>query len=388
MKKIQLIFIIVIISSSSFIISQNIKYPVQNPLEGRIVFEEKGCIYCHAINGYGENKAPDLAKNKYYGSFLDIASTIWNHIPKMNRKFRKLKIERPRFSDKEMLDLIYFIYYLRYLGEPGSVANGKKLLDNKGCINCHKVGGKGGDIGPEFSKLGKYSSPLLLAQAMWNHVPAMQKKMKELKIPYPTLTGKEMNDISIYIKLASYNTTKVRLSPGSPLKGEKVFKEKRCGNCHQLSGDNENIAPNLSDLDLNKSVTEVAAMMWNHSSDMLENIKEKKLIYPNFKDNEMADLIAYLYFLKFEDKPGNAEKGLKVFEEKGCASCHETGNGPDLKKLKPFKSRIQILQRMWNHATKMEDLLVIQNDEWPKLTLDEMRDLYEYLRSILIKRDF
>ncbi len=384
MKKIQLILVI-IISYSSILICQNINFPIQNPLEGRIVFEEKGCIYCHAINGYGENKAPDLGRNKYYGSFLNIASKIWNHIPQMNQKFRKLKIERPRFSDKEMLNLIYFIYYLRYLGEPGSVSNGKKLLSNKSCINCHKVGEKGGDIGPEFSDLGEYSSPLLLAQAMWNHGPTMQKKMKELKIPYPSLSGKEINDISVYIKLASYNTTKVRLSPGSPLKGQKVFKRKGCGNCHQIKGMEEKIGPNLSDIKLNKSVTEIAAMMWNHSSDMIDNMKEEKLNFPKFKDNEMADLIAYLYFIKFKDKPGDAKKGLLVFEEKGCASCHENGDGPDLTKLKPFKSRIHILQRMWNHATKMENLLVIQNDEWPKLTQKEMRDLYEYLISVLIK---
>ncbi len=39
-----------------------------NPIEGRIVLEEKGCINCHAIDGFGGDIGPDLVREKYYGS--------------------------------------------------------------------------------------------------------------------------------------------------------------------------------------------------------------------------------------------------------------------------------------------------------------------------------
>ncbi len=380
----KIFFFLLIVSVTQ---AQELKLP-SNPLDGRIVFEEKGCIQCHAIGGYGGTVAPDLAKDQYYGSFLELASIIWNHIPEMNRKFRELKMERPTFTGKEMLDLIYFIYYLRYLGEPGSVSNGKKLLTEKGCINCHKVSGKGGDIAPDFADLGEYSSPLFMAQAMWNHGPSMLETMKELNLKYPEISGDEINDISAYIRQASALTSvDIRMSPGNPANGKKLFRKKGCVNCHSVGGEGKKTGPNLSELDLNESVTDIAAQMWNHSPAMIDYMKEEKIKYPMFEGNEMADLIAYLYFIGFEDEPGDPVKGRMVFEEKGCVSCHENGGvGPDLSKIKPFDSRIQILQRMWNHAPRMEDLLLIRNNEWPELSKEEMQNLYAYLISIIQKK--
>ena len=376
---------VILLFIGSAIFAQELKLP-SNPLDGRIVFEEKGCIACHSISGYGGTIGPDLAREQYYGSFLELASIIWNHIPAMNRKFREMKINRPRFSEKEMQDLIFFIYYLRYLGEPGSVSNGKKLLSKKGCTNCHKIAGQGNDIAPDFTELGEYSSPLYMSQTMWNHGPSMQEKMKELNINYPELTGDNLNDITAYIRAASSTTSEIRMSPGNPANGKIIFRRKGCISCHQVDGGNDKTGPNLSELNLNKSVTEIAAQMWNHSPTMIEYMQEESVKYPMFEGNEMADLIAYLYFLGFEDPAGDISEGETVYEEKGCITCHDDGVGPDLTKMKPFSSRIQILQRMWNHASKMEDLLLIQNNEWPQLTTEEIRNLYAYLTSIIQKK--
>ena len=99
----------------------------------------------------------------------------------------------------------------------------------------------------------------------------------------------------------------------------------------------------------------------------------------------MADLIAYLYFLVFEDKPGDPSIGERVFEDKECAWCHEKGGdgiGTDLASLRRFNSPIRMAQLMWNHAPEMEDLLEVKNEEWPKLTVAEMQDLYAYLKNI------
>jgi cytochrome c551/c552 len=379
----QIYLVISILICTASIFAQELKLP-SNPLDGRIVFEEKGCIVCHSLSGYGGTIGPDLGRQKYYGSFLELASIIWNHIPEMDRKFRELKIERPRFNEKEMLDLIYFIYYLRYLGEPGSVSNGKKLLTVKGCMNCHQVSGKGGSFAADFALLQQFGSPIYLAQAMWNHGPPMIEKMKELNMSYPEISGKDIADLTAYIKQATITNSEIRMSPGNPSTGKKVYKKKGCINCHQLEGPDSKTTPNLLELKLNMSVTDIASLMWNHSPTMIDFMKEESLDYPQFDGNEMADLIAYLYFLGFEDPPGNSNRGKLVFTDKGCADCHEEGGqsvGPDLSDLKTISSRAKILQRMWNHASSMEDLLLIQNNEWPTLTTKEMQDLSAYLRS-------
>jgi mono/diheme cytochrome c family protein len=129
--------------------------------------------------------------------------------------------------------------------------------------------------------------------------------------------------------------------------------------------------------------------MWNHSPEMIDYMKEEFLEWPRFEGKEMADLISYLYFLGFEDKPGNIQAGEEIFINKGCADCHEEGgdgDGPDLANMKRFGSPIRMMQLMWNHAPRMEDLLLLQNEEWPQLTTKEMQDLYAYLRGLTKKR--
>jgi len=374
---------IVFLIWSAVIFAQNIKLP-NNPLEGRIVFEEKGCIKCHAISGYGGDVGPDLIKNQYYGSFLDITSVIWNHIPKMNRMFRKLHQVRPQFTNKEMLNLIGFLYYLHYLGEPGNVSEGRKLLRNKGCIICHSINGNGGKTGPDFSKLRKYASPLFMAQTMWNHFPKMSKKMLIKGRKIPELTGIDIVNISEYIRALSNSNSAIKMTPGNPNKGKLVFKSKGCIKCHSVSAKEEDKAgPSLKKLKLNLSVTEIAALMWNHAQSMSETMKEKSVIWPIFSGSQMADLIAYMYFLDFEDAPGNPQKGEMVFSEKGCDNCHseDDGIGPNLEKKFKLDSPVTMIKKMWNHASGMEDQILTVNKKWPKLTAEDMRNIYAFLRK-------
>jgi mono/diheme cytochrome c family protein len=381
------IFAILLIVLLVTLSAQQIHLP-QNPLKGQVIFEEKGCIECHAIGGYGGTEGPDLSQELYFGSVLELASIIWNHTPQMNRKFRQVRMDRPQFSEGEMLDLFGFLYYLRYLGEPGSVAKGKRLLGTKGCSGCHRVGGDGGTVGPAFEEIQHYASPLYIVQAMWNHGPEMQQQMKKSQLKYPTLTGQDVNDITVYIRQATMGSVEVRMSPGDPTKGKEVFKSKSCGDCHLVEGKAKKIGPNLSRIELKKGVTEVASLMWNHSPLMMERMKKEAIDWPRFEGNQMADLIAYLYFLGFEDKPGDAPHGEKIFRTNGCSDCHKSGGGgkaPDLATVNRFESPIQMIQLMWNHATEMEDLFISQNKEWPELQTQDMRDIYAYLRKVTEK---
>ena len=355
-----------------------------DPLNGRITFEEKKCITCHAVGGFGGTAGPDLSHDQYFGSALELASIIWNHTPEMNRKFRQLRMDRPTLTEAEMLDLLGFLYYLRYLGEPGSVANGKSLLNSKGCISCHSVGGQGGTVGPDFRNIQRYSAPLYLVQAMWNHGPSMLDQINKGKTKYPVLTGQDIVDISSYLRQVSTANVEVRLSVGNPKRGRELFGQKHCSNCHVGEGKRKRIEAGLIKIDLKKGVTEVASAMWNHGQAMLEYMKRESIDWPQFSGNEMADIIAYIYFLGFEDKEGNSQRGGELFSEKGCSSCHKPGGqgkGPDLQSAKGINSPIKMIQLMWNHAAQMEDMLLTQNKRWPQLTTWEMRDLYTYLRK-------
>ena len=362
--------------------AQEINLPA-DPLDGRIVFEEKQCITCHSIRGYGGTAGPDLSSEHYFGTGLELAAVLWNHTPDMNRKYRQLRMDRPRLTEKEMMDLLGFLSYLRYLGEPGSVANGKKLLSTKSCLTCHTIGEGARDGAPDFTMVPQYSAPLFMVQAMWNHGPAMQKKIETSGLSYPSLTGDDMVDIASYLNQVSTASSVTRLTPGNPKRGRTLFEEKNCTTCHIGEGKRRRIEPGRIKINLDKGVTEVASAMWNHGQAMLKLMKEMSIEWPVLKGNEMSDIIAYIYFLGFEETPGRVDDGEKVFRQKGCIDCHKTSGTPgvDLAAATALHTPFSMVQLMWNHAVEMEDLLITQNKRWPELSAHEMRDLFSYLQS-------
>ena len=54
------------------------------------------------------------------------------------------------------------------------------LSKAKNCLACHSISGKGGKQAPAFDELGKYISPLFMAQALWNHGPEMEKQIRKM----------------------------------------------------------------------------------------------------------------------------------------------------------------------------------------------------------------
>src|SRR5262249_27454180 len=70
-----------------------------------------------------------------------------------------------------------------------SAADGKKLFDNLGCANCHKVGTQGGAAGPELTHVGKTRDTNFLVQKLKNPkfnnpnsiMPPVTKPDKDIK---------------------------------------------------------------------------------------------------------------------------------------------------------------------------------------------------------------
>jgi hypothetical protein len=106
----------------------------KNPWKGRDVFHAKGCVKCHAVYGEGGKIGPDLGQRKFYGGYLQLAGVMWNHFPRMYEAMQKERVPWLELSNEEMSDLIAYLFYIRYLGEPGNEYRGRKLLATKGCF--------------------------------------------------------------------------------------------------------------------------------------------------------------------------------------------------------------------------------------------------------------
>jgi cytochrome c2 len=371
--------IIIVSSAVPLVFSQEKDaYPLpENPLTGADIFFKKGCIECHTVWDIGKSFGPDLTQIGMEKDFFRLSGALWSHSPKMIDVMEERGIERPLFSAEEIESLLAYIYYLGLIDEMGDYLKGEEIFTNKGCSRCHSLGGKPDKAGPNLDKYGRYVSPVYIATALWNHSATVSQAMLD-----QSFAPREMSHLLAFIKgnAANPEGKTVYIQPGSPRKGQKVFMEKRCASCHsQWELD-------LQESDLQKSLTEIVGMMWNHSSSMWQEMKSRNLTIPRFDVGEMSDLTAYLYFISFYGKKGDSASGEVIFKEKGCLSCHsqeaiDAGKGIDLKDI-PRSSFLELISAMWNHAPEMEKMVTEMNLTWPRFEKNEMKDLISFIQSM------
>jgi len=343
--------------------------------EGWKVFTMKKCSACHAIWGEGGKEGPDLGTlPESYVTQSQLAALMWNHWPEMWGKMEAKKMPPQKMNKKEMADLFAFLYFLRYMDEPGNPQNGKVLMEAKHCSKCHPAirAGAKGDLG----RWGMYINPILWAQMMWNHTPQMEQEMKKKGLSWVEFNGNEMVDLIAYIRSRSSRMEKVYLSPGDIQMGKKLFTQRGCIQCHSPRGEMD-----LSKKkDFPRTLAQLAGMMWNHSPKMWKGMEKKGMERPTLSPQEMADLVAYFFSTQYFDEPGDPARGKAVFERKQCNLCHSKGaKTSNLSNLKGQISPIFMAQMMWNHGPEMLEKMRKAKVPWRKIDGKEMADLMEYL---------
>ena len=106
---------------------------------------------------------------------------------------------------------------------------------------------------------------------------------------------------------------------GNPEVGKQLFEMKRCVTCHAIKGTGGSVGPDLGKLQHTHNIYQMAAIMWNHSTEMGTVMEAKRVKRPEFKGDEFAHLLAYLHSLSVV---GDPERRRLVFEQKGCVKCH------------------------------------------------------------------
>jgi len=386
MTKYVILIMCLLLGAAGFAFELSDTYLPSDPLLGTRHFTAKGCDKCHAIEGRGGSFGPDLARSDLSGSLLDIAALMWNHSPQMSNVMSDLRVAKPEFTGSELAELVAYVFYIDYFDKPGDIAQGRTVFARKGCSNCHRVAGLGTRVGPNLSSLKKFVSPIFLAQEMWNHGPRIKAKMDENSVSWPEFEGPEISDLMAFLRDSSTDTITQRMfmRPGNPKVGQGLFREKNCTTCHRVYGEGNDIGPDLTRSTFHRSVTSVAAMMWNHGPVIWERMDEIGLSIPTFAENEMADLIAFLYFLRFVEREPDSQRGEMLFTQKGCHGCHHFGpqaveESVSLSTIDPGTAPVEIAARMWNHSTEMSAKTTRERVSWPRLMKGEMNDLIHYV---------
>jgi cytochrome c551/c552 len=200
---------------------------------------------------------------------------MWNHSTKMSSAMAQKKIAWPHLSAQEMTDLLVYLQNLPQTKgmkpefSPASAETGKTLFQAKGCADCHKDAGRFAAPATSPRTLGDF------AAAMWNHSPQMKRAG-------PTLNGEEMRRIVGYLWSIQFFNSK-----GNATAGKRVFEQKRCASCHASGA-----APKLAGANL--SAFQIVSALWKHGPNMLAEMRKRRVEWPRFKDEEMANLLAHL----------------------------------------------------------------------------------------------
>jgi len=175
------------------------------------------------------------------------------------------------------------------------------------------------------------------------------------------------------------------LLPGNVKKGWEVFTTKKCSFCHSIWGEGGKGGPDLGALpESYVSPSQLAALMWNHGPEMWGRMAARKIPLQKIDKTEMADLFAFLDFLRYMDEPGDLKKGKILMESKACIKCHtvKEGKKEDLIRWGMYVNPILWAEMMWNHAPQMENEMERRGILGVEFKGNEMVDLIAYIRSL------
>ena len=330
---------------------------------GARILETNSCLRCHRINGKGGTGGSDLGwkiGRDYTPAAL--AATIWNHAPDMWAAMRAGDTLRPDLDDQSAADLFAYFYAVRFFERPGDAERGKASFESKRCSRCHgiqqpKVAG----IMP-VSQWGSALEPIALASSMWNHGAAMNAEFAKHRLKSPQLTSQDLTDLVIYIQGQSELrgiSGRVEISCGSG--GESLFRSKGCEGCHtgRLA---------LPERLKGKTLTDIAAAMWNHQSRMAAAA-------PLLSVPEMREIASFLWAGSFFEDSGDAGSGRTVFRAKRCDACHsESGIGAG-KRNERRVSAITMVSALWHHGPRMLDEMQAKGIGWPRFEVAELSNL-------------
>ncbi len=175
---------------------------------------------------------------------------------------------------------------------------------------------------------------------------------------------------------------------GDVRRGAAVFISKACARCHAIWGHGGEIGPDLGHTRAGGLTdSELSATMWNHVPRMWGKMQEERIPHVAISETEMADLFAYLSFVRALDEPGNPDVGRQLLQEKRCALCHAVGlaggrTAPDLQRWARYRNPAVWAKLMYDNAPRMMEEMRRRGIAPPSLEPRELVQIVSYIRSL------
>ena len=210
-------------------------------VRGRAVFEESGCIGCHKLHGSGGALGPELERVGASRS----PEWLLKHFKNPATVTPGSAMPPIKASDADLNALTLYVlsftgeplsaYYISMKTIPGQTA-GRRLFEEKGCIGCHAVAGKGGKVGPPLDEVGKRRDPQWISA----HFKSPTAVSPGTVMPQFNFNEQEIRALTEFLlSLSDTNVIGFMKIPAlmSPIeRGKAAYKKYGCAGCHGSDG--------------------------------------------------------------------------------------------------------------------------------------------------------
>ncbi|MCK5447909.1 MAG: c-type cytochrome [Gemmatimonadetes bacterium] len=161
---------------------------------GARVIVDRQCIECHGNPSAGGTIAPVLSGLSRGASLIDFVALMWNKAPAMIEALRARDLEFPHLQAQDFANVVAYLYSVDYFSAGGKASSGRRLIDSKGCADCHTPG--------DLSSIPGLGHPSSVTAALWNHLAVLEAN--EDSVPdWPSLTGREIGDLMAFFQASS-----------------------------------------------------------------------------------------------------------------------------------------------------------------------------------------
>ena len=203
---------------------------------------------------------------------------------------RERGLHPDNLDEQAAADLFAFFYSARFFEKPGDAGRGKRLFATRHCSKCHDLTQSLAGVAKPVSEWRSLGHPVELASAMWNHAADMRDTMAVTKLQWSRLSGQDLSDILVYLRnLPGTRQRKLAFETTAGDAGQELFTSKGCAACHvgALA-----LPPRLK----GKTLTDIAAEMWNHQPAMAARMGSAP---PHLEPGEMRELVSFVWAASF-----------------------------------------------------------------------------------------
>lgn len=347
-----------------------------NPLRGRQLVEEVGCLGCHVIGdddrlrqgrGIHYDVAPELTR---VGSKVS-ADWLYDWLKHPHRYRPETRMPDMRLSDREALDIVAYLMTLDEqvhddtielnLYDPAVVKEGERLVRVFGCHGCHDIKGmeREGRVSVALDNFGRKAveemdfgeTDIPHTWYDWTYNKLKDSRIYETdripqEMPVFNFTDSEIRDVVTFLRGmrqdnigGRFRRTSDRMSDIHA--GQKLIIDRNCIACHEVEGIGKAIHELIPDPGMRPPmITGVGAKLqeqflydFMHDPIVVRQWLNVRMPTFHFTDEEIAILMRYFLAIsdqefkyrdyeRFRPSPELLRVGANLFEQMQCARCH------------------------------------------------------------------